>query len=363
MQYFKIGPSRCIDEPRAAAPPTPAQAQSQIDEWLHMGKPLFPRDAIQAIHDQLRDPIARGDEILVKALDGATMAFEVRTGDIKESEQQRETIGKPSIRYICYESLRSGQELSSRRPHLVYCPMIIRHEATTSNLMTGGALQTIPRRSIDDIYYVFNTALHLWEESDTWIQIKATLLSTQATTIVKKIIAFACGTMSHPDDIPGASYNSIFQHAFLVTLQRLLQQEANGQIACAVQDPAYTDADRAVLETYGIRVLDDPEGFLEVDDRSLVLSCSPNVPVKQIVVDVAKPAVVIWERVENGNCRGTDPDSPRVRQVMTQLYDALEFPYEEHFGDMVIYVRRGLEDARGMGASTEAINEPHVPNA
>jgi hypothetical protein len=59
----------------------------------------------------------------------------------------------------------------------------------------------------------------------------------------------------------------------------------------------------------------------------------------------------------------TDPDSPRVRQVMTQLYDALEFPYEEHFGDMVIYVRRGLEDARGMGASTEAINEPHVPNA
>ncbi|KAL4861839.1 hypothetical protein BDV12DRAFT_203609 [Aspergillus spectabilis] len=157
-----------------------------------------------------------------------------------------------------------------------------------------------------------------------------------------------------PDDIPGASYNSIFQHAFLVTMQRHLQQETNGQIACSVQDPAYTDADRAVLDTYGIRVLDDPEGFLEVDDVSLVFSCSPSVPVKQIVVDVAKPAVVIWDRVENGNSRGTDPDSPRVRQVMTQFYKALEFPYEEHFGDMVIYVRRGLDDARGNGVSTEA---------
>jgi hypothetical protein len=94
MQYFKIGPSRCTDEPRAATPLTPAQAQSQIDEWLKTGKPFFPRDAIQAIHDQLRGPIARGDEILVKALDDATMAFMVRTGSTKESEsgQQRETM-------------------------------------------------------------------------------------------------------------------------------------------------------------------------------------------------------------------------------------------------------------------------------
>jgi hypothetical protein len=154
------------------------------------------------------------------------------------------------------------------------------------------------------MHHVFQTALHLWEESDTWIQIRATLLSTQATTTVRKIVAFACGTMSHTDDIPGASYNSIFQHAFLVTMQRLLQQKTSGQIACSVQDPAYTDGDRAVLDTHGIRVLDDPEGFLEVDDESLVFSCSPNVPVKQIVVDVAKPALVLWDRVDNENSGG-----------------------------------------------------------
>jgi hypothetical protein len=170
--------------------------------------------------------------------------------------------------------------------------------------MTGDPLQNIPLRPIHDMHHVFNTALHLWEESDTWIQIKATLLSTQATTTVRKIVAFACGTMSHADDIPGASYNSIFQHAFLVTMQRLLQQKTSGQIACSVQDPAYTDGDRAVLDTHGIRVLDDPEGFLDVNDESLVFSCSPNVPVKQIVVDVARPAVVIWDRVGNENSSG-----------------------------------------------------------
>ncbi|KAL3447221.1 hypothetical protein BJX65DRAFT_308281 [Aspergillus insuetus] len=357
MQYLKIEPSRCIDEPHVATPPTPAQAQSQIDEWLNTGKPFFPRDAIQAIHDQLCGPIARGDEILVKALDDATMAFEVRTGSTKESGQQRETIGKPSIRYISYESLRSGRELSSRRPHLVYCPMIIQHAAATCSLMAGDHLQNIPRRPIEEMHHVLNTALHLWEESGTWIQIKATLLSTQAPSTVRKIVAFACGTMSHTDDIPGASYNSIFQHAILVTMQRLLQQKTGGQITCAVQDPAYIDGDRAVLDTHGIRVLDDPEGFLEVDDESLVFSCSPNVPVKQIVVDVARPAVVIWDGVDNENSGGTDPNSPRVRHVMNRFYDALEFPYEEHFGDMVIYVRRELDDI-GNGVSTEAIAEP-----
>jgi hypothetical protein len=47
---------------------------------------------------------------------------------------------------------------------------------------------------------------------------------------------------------------------------------------------------------------------------------------------------------------------------MNRFYDALEFPHEEHFGDMVIYVRRELDDI-GNGVSTEAINETQIPNA
>lgn len=47
---------------------------------------------------------------------------------------------------------------------------------------------------------------------------------------------------------------------------------------------------------------------------------------------------------------------------MNRFYDALEFPYEEHFGDMVVYVRRELDDI-GNGVSTEAIAEPQVTSA
>ncbi|KAL2809994.1 hypothetical protein BJX63DRAFT_403231 [Aspergillus granulosus] len=336
MQLYINGPSHCVAKPHNTAPPRPTEAQSQIDHWLNTGKRFFPRETIRAIHDQLRVPLSKGDKILVKALDGAVIAFEVRTGHTREIGRQPETIGKPFIRYISYESLRAGRGGGIERPHLVYCTMIIQHAATT------GPPPNIPRRSINDIHHTLSTARHIWEESAVWAQIKTTFLSARAPTNITKIIGFACGTMSYPDEVPGSSYNSIFQHAFLVSIQHLLQDKSrsNEQIPCSVQDPAYADGDRAVLPAWGINVLDDPQGFLEINDDTLVFSSAPDIPVKQIVVDVARPAVIIWDRVEDGASGGTDPDSPRVRQVMARFYQALEFPIEEHFGDMVIYVRK-----------------------
>ncbi|KAL2858603.1 hypothetical protein BJY01DRAFT_201399 [Aspergillus pseudoustus] len=339
MQLSIIGPSHCIDKPKdTGPPPSPAVARSQIDDWLSAGKPFFSRRAIQAINEQLRAPRTNENMIFVKALDDATIAFEVAG--------QRGPIGKPCIQYISYESLRAGKILGSGHPHLIYCPMIIQHAVTaTTPLLSGDIPPGIPRRSIDDIHRVFKTALHIWEESDTWRQLKATFLTIRTLPNIRKIIAFACGTMSFADEVPGSSYNAIFQHAFLVSLQRLLQKQKDTsdqqRITCSVQDPAYTDGDRVVLATYGISILDDPEGFLVVNDESLVFSCAPDIPVKQIIVDIASLAIIIWDRVGDGSDSGeADPDSPRVRQVMARFYDTFQFPQEEHFGDMAIYVRR-----------------------
>ncbi|EAL87725.1 hypothetical protein KXW29_004631 [Aspergillus fumigatus] len=54
-----------------------------------------------------------------------------------------------------------------------------------------------------------------------------------------------------------------------------------------------------VLEKSDIKVLEDPEGFLEMDDASLVFSCSPNICVKEIVVDIARPLALIWCTVKD----------------------------------------------------------------
>ncbi len=60
---------------------------------------------------------------------------------------------------------------------------------------------------------------------------------------------------------------------------------------------AYVDTDKEVLGRVGVTVVDDPRGFLEVDDNSVVICVAPNVPVKQIIADIARPAVLIWNRV------------------------------------------------------------------
>jgi hypothetical protein len=64
-----------------------------------------------------------------------------------------------------------------------------------------------------------------------------------------------------------------------------------------VQDPSYTKVDQAVLSKHGITILGDPKGILEVDDSTAVLSCSPDIPVKQIVSDLANPAIMMVDRV------------------------------------------------------------------
>jgi hypothetical protein len=66
---------------------------------------------------------------------------------------------------------------------------------------------------------------------------------------------------------------------------------------CYVQDPLYTNCDRLHLAASGIKVLDDPDGLIEVDNSTLVVSCSPDVPIRQIVTDIAQPAIIICSRI------------------------------------------------------------------
>jgi len=69
-------------------------------------------------------------------------------------------------------------------------------------------------------------------------------------------------------------------------------------IGCYAQDPDYTDIDREVLEQSGITILDDPQGFLEVDDSTAVLSFGANIPLRQVIADIARPAMMVWDRNE-----------------------------------------------------------------
>lgn len=178
---------------------------------------------------------------------------------------------------------------------------------------------------------------------------------------ITKIIAFACSSMSRDDD--NTRHRSASQHALILTLRDMLQASQPGvQIKCLAQDPVYTEVDKTVLAELGVAVVDDPQGFLEVDDQSVVLSFSPNVPVRQIITDLARPVVLAWDTVlteeqtisrwakvheppktwgsaEDLEACLCDPESSRVRAMIREEYVQVEKLGATGFGDASVYIR------------------------
>lgn len=128
------------------------------------------------------------------------------------------------------------------------------------------------------------------------------------------------------------NYRPIIQHAMLIQVAEFFKET---RPYIFLQDPGYRDHDKATIESLWLeaRFVEDPQGFLEVDDDTLVISIDPDVPVRSIVADIATPAAMIWagkpvwaymdpsERV-----RARDPASPRLDYLMTHLYAAVPYP-------------------------------------
>lgn len=123
-------------------------------------------------------------------------------------------------------------------------------------------------------------------------------MSTTTSPVITKIVGFAFGSIALTHVEANYAYRPAFQHALLLTLKELFCEKLSTEdIACYVQDPLYTNCDRLLLGSYGISVLHDPNGVIEVDDSTLVVSCAPNIPIRQIVMDMAQPAIMIWCRI------------------------------------------------------------------
>jgi len=112
---------------------------------------------------------------------------------------------------------------------------------------------------------------------------------------IQKLVGFALG---NPDGntSSSSSLHQLEQHVPLLTLQELLNN-----IPCYAQEPAYSNEAKTALRHKGICVLEDPMGILEMDAGTVVVSICPNFPLKEIVADMARSAVLIWiQTVERG---------------------------------------------------------------
>lgn len=190
----------------------------------------------------------------------------------------------------------------------VLCSLQVYHECLTRNKITKEIVPRYITRPLEEVRKIFQTCFEEWKTCDTWKQlrtlIRALMLKNNPGNI-NKILGIGCGLIS-VDDGDGGTFadRCTSQHASLLTMRDTVCEFAKqcpDAIKCYIQDPAYTDVDRSVFSEAGFIILEDPQAFLEVDDSTVVFSCAPNVLVRQLIAELARPAIMILNRVER-NC-------------------------------------------------------------
>ncbi|KAL4795784.1 hypothetical protein BDV19DRAFT_388810 [Aspergillus venezuelensis] len=344
-----------IDRPRRDGkdaddwkPDNEAEVAALIDELYAAGRPLYPREVLQHVRDQLRKPLSNGDLIYVKVFDGSVYEYPVQTGNTKwrpdygsedEDKVVEWVLTTPRIYYTALEHLKRNLKWSLSR---AYCSVGVAHE------MVRKDQEPDPPSDFDAGLRFFNDALQSWKEGHAWKELLATLQSLPLRTNLHKVIGMACGDFTGKKSTPSCRRSAV-QHALLLTIRNALQGSdiESADVACYAQDPAYTETDQSVLEHSGIQVVQDPEGYLQMDDYSLVFCCAPNICNKQIIADIARPAIMILDTVRNDDPEFsvTDPHSPRVHEMIVNDYDSYPFPVDDdNFTRMTMYVSKEALD-------------------
>jgi hypothetical protein len=173
-----------------------------------------------------------------------------------------------------------------KRPPLELFPKKLKE--TTKNL----------RRGLADVRFQKHKAD--WLRSKEYGMIKEFLDAAAEVDVIPpitQIVALGCGSLSQLEE--GEDFwHSARQHSIVWSLFRHFREvgvKSGKSLECFAQDPAYTDVDKRILKEHDIEVLDDPYGFIKIHEETLVFSVNADFPVKEIVSDIAKPAMIIWD--------------------------------------------------------------------
>ncbi|KAH1719303.1 hypothetical protein KXX35_006201 [Aspergillus fumigatus] len=297
-----------------------------------LGQPLFPREVLQDLSRQ----IDQGrDEVYIADLDGVAQKHSLKVPTWCADWANSYRISYCSIQAMTTVNPFVPDEILRDQPPVAIC--------YTRN-------DKKPENPLHEVRMAFDNQREVWQTSEACDALQKQLTTLSLSRPITKIVCFGLGTLGRLNTRSAARSHT--QHAAVGTMvQALKARQDNGteEIRCFAQDPAYDEVDIALLRSIDITPLDDPKGFLAVDESTLVFCVSPNVPVKQIIADVQWPAAMIWntvrpsepdvakweQRVRNGQVTWvcpytTDPDSSRVRKMALSYSASRKSPRSAH---------------------------------
>ncbi|OJD14359.1 hypothetical protein AJ78_05294 [Emergomyces pasteurianus Ep9510] len=119
-----------------------------------------------------------------------------------------------------------------------------------------------------------------WEESQSWQTMKAALDGGLLAGVARKMDNCVCVGLGSPSGFLRGGWVdrrtvSLYQLAALVTmLEYFAQQDSLPPIIkdCYAQDPVFNTLDKQLLESQGVRVVQHPEAFTLINERTFLYS-------------------------------------------------------------------------------------------
>ncbi|OTA53269.1 hypothetical protein K449DRAFT_440108 [Hypoxylon sp. EC38] len=154
--------------------------------------------------------------------------------------------------------------------------------------------------------FLFEKVRKLWESTITCGLFTEHFQEFLSGKKVTKVICFGLGNTSRNFPEWWGIHNrlngdpletSVIKHSIALTIVDILRAGAKpGEvIRLLAQDPDYTDETKEILMGLGFEIVGQfgAGGFAEVDDESVVICGFDAAPVKQIIADIARPALFI----------------------------------------------------------------------
>ncbi|CAG8983266.1 hypothetical protein HYALB_00002702 [Hymenoscyphus albidus] len=329
---------------------------------------MFEREIIQDVGMQLKRLNGQSGTVILTDIKSKTIEHEAKVGIVTSPSNKYPSHGEirttPGIRYRPIQSLLTDKDIPAGLAYHSLEVLQYHHyyDKSTNKALDPTTLEPLKvnsTQSLKETRKLFKSYQQTWKTTQTYALLKEKVEKGELRDI-KKI------------------------HALLSTLRKVLdknKEKYTYEVLCYAQDPAYDNVDKVLLEENEIKVLDDPEGFLEVGDHTIVVSFCADVCVKQIILDIACPAAIISDRFINhpddsptlmkvpcsvcfpsrytGLLRrltftSKEPGSSRTAKIISDEYDIHEFPdCTENFTDGVLYIRResakSLQERRKQG--------------
>ncbi|KAI1141730.1 hypothetical protein F5Y05DRAFT_271820 [Hypoxylon sp. FL0543] len=163
----------------------------------------------------------------------------------------------------------------------------------------------------------------------------------------------------------------MIQHLFGLTAANAIRAATGEDVELFAQDPSHSRTTKELLEKAGFSIVGDygAGGLSKIDDNSLVFACCPAFPIRQLVADLARPAIIIGNEYDHRHSGklsypfAFDTISPRTVEMFKEytVHDIeVVDPEERDLGelsDMKMFVRNAVSTDACVSEGDESAEE------